>query len=127
MNGQPPQMLPAYEQLKVYVVSNLFDMTENYAEIQKMFYLKKFPRAIVASFKAQILKFYRFLHPHMLEYQGKLTVEAEVETYKKVMEYMNYYKDNPRLLTLEEALSAFEFMMQFCQDSGLTKLTVQRV
>lgn len=120
-------MLPAYEQLKIYVVSNLFDITETYAEIQKLFFLRKFPIATAAIFKSQILKFYRFLQPHMLEHQKGLTDQNDKAVYDNVMKYMNFYKENPRRLTLEEALSAFEFMTQFCQDAGLTKLTVQRI
>lgn len=132
MNGNPPQMLPAYEQLKVYVVSNLFDMTETYSEIQKNFFLKKFPRATVAGFKSQILKFYRFVRPKIKDYVngGEETSNegrnVNKEYYTKFMEVMDGYVDSPKKMKLEEAMAAFDFLLQFCEDSGLTKLTVQR-
>ena len=128
MNGQPMQMLPAFEQLKLYVVSNLFDMTENYADIQKNFYLKKYPKVAVAGFKAQILKFYRFIKPKIAEYSSQIEDKSlQDEYYGTFMKIMDGYVDSPRTLKLLEAMAAYDFLVRFCEDSGLTKLTQQTV
>lgn len=127
-------MLPAFEQLKIYVVSNLFDMTETYSEIQKNFFLKKFPRATVAIFKAQILKFYRFVRPKIEDYVQSANTEdadprkkADATYYVEFQKVMDHYIASPKTLNLTEAMAAFDFLLQFCEDSGLTRLTVQRM
>jgi len=111
---------PAHEIIKQYSVEVLVQLNALYGRLQEYMYMRKYPRSTVSQFKSGILSFYGFLRPKMLTF-----IEKD-DTYKDVIEAMDHYVQNPHSLGLYQSVEAFLVLNQFCEDIGLTRITLPK-
>ncbi len=111
--------IPAYEAVKYYVVTKLQDLTSLYSDIQRFRHMKKYPRALVAVFKSEVMAFYIFLRPKIL----LQSMRQGFTDYKQIMNYADGFLMKPRTLTLGRAILVYIILNQFCEDFRLTSTT----
>jgi len=103
------------------VVGQLQNFAAMYSSIQSYLLLKRNPRHLIAAFKSEIMSFYIYLRPKLLDICKKR--DPKVETYKNLIRYVDQFIDKPSVLPLGKAITIYVLLNQFCHDYNLTDTT----
>lgn len=117
------ETVPAYEQIKIYVVTILTKLNEIHAMMQKNMLMGRQDNDLKNRFKADVLNFYIFLRPKIYDYSMSVTDNEIKQTYDSFIKTMNFYVMRPKKFDLSTAMYAYMNILQFCEDYRLTATT----
>jgi len=108
------ESLPAYEQIKTYVVQRLVQLSSEAAALQTLLFVKKRNKMLACTFKSDVLNFYQFLRPKLLQ----------KKEYHGLCQTLDYFLYNPTKFTLSDAFATLTNLNQFCEDYKLTSTAI---
>lgn len=112
------ESIPAYEQVKIYVVSKLTEIARIYSDIQQFMFIGKYPEHSIAFFKSEVMAFYVFIRPKMIDF---IKVDRE---YSKLIDYSDCFIGQPSKLKYSDAVRIWVGINQFCEEYRLTSTTI---
>lgn len=114
------ESMPAYEQIKQYVVQKIIELSEQATQLQTLLYMRKRNKMLASQFKSEVLNFYEFIRPKIINH-----IAAKKDSkYSSLVKILDYFMEHPLKFTLADAIKTFINLNQFCEDYKLTSTAV---
>jgi hypothetical protein len=127
MPDQMPQVTKGYETysaqelVKVRVVMWINQISDLAGRTRQMKYIGRSDPMTEYQFRSEVLEFYRYLRPKIVEFIGRAnTNNIDRETYKKFINSMDWFERHFKRFSTDGATVAFSNLNQFCEQYKLT-------
>lgn len=114
------ETIPSYELMKHNTINLIMNLTEKLMKLNQMFLLNRRDPMTELGFIADVLTFYQFLRPKILDYLER----HKDEDFDSLVDAMDFYILNPRKLNVTKSIQAFNMLNHFCEKYKLTSTVI---
>lgn len=116
------ETIPSYELMKHNTINLLMALTDRLGKMNQMKLLGRADRMTELGFIADVLTFYQFLRPKILDHLSRRTDKDLQE----LVESMDVFILQPRQFTVTFAIMVFSQLNYFCEAYKLTSTTIYK-